>query len=100
MGRVRLSTSLPLYLSTSLILCPFIGVRLAVLPGRIEFRHTEKVNSSGILSRKPASRLVVGNLLTGCPTPVVDLSEMWPVIMGMLGLGTMRSIEKVNGRAK
>jgi len=43
---------------------------------------------------------VVGNLLTGCPTPVVDLSEMWPVIMGMLGLGTMRSIEKVNGRAK
>ena len=28
-----------------------------------------------------------------------DLSEMWPLLMGMLGLGTLRTVEKVRGVA-
>lgn len=28
-----------------------------------------------------------------------DLSEMWPVLMGMLGLGSLRTFEKVKGVA-
>jgi hypothetical protein len=29
--------------------------------------------------------------------PVLDLSQLSPVLMGMLGLGAMRTVEKVNG---
>jgi hypothetical protein len=29
--------------------------------------------------------------------PVLDLSQLSPVLMGMLGLGVMRTYEKVNG---
>ena len=32
--------------------------------------------------------------------PTLDLSEMMPVLMGMLGLGVMRSYEKVNNVAR
>jgi hypothetical protein len=32
--------------------------------------------------------------------PALDLSEMMPVLMGMLGLGVMRSYEKVNNVAR
>jgi hypothetical protein len=28
-----------------------------------------------------------------------DLSEMWPVLLGMLGLGGLRTLERLNGRA-
>ena len=28
-----------------------------------------------------------------------DLSEMWPVLLGMLGLGSLRSLEKIKGVA-
>lgn len=28
-----------------------------------------------------------------------DLSEMWPLLMGMLGLGSLRTWEKLNGKA-
>lgn len=30
--------------------------------------------------------------------PTIDLSQLSPVLMGMLGLGVMRTVEKVNGR--
>jgi hypothetical protein len=29
--------------------------------------------------------------------PILDLSQMMPVLMGMLGLGAMRTAEKVKG---
>jgi hypothetical protein len=29
-----------------------------------------------------------------------DISEMWPVLLGMLGLGGLRTVEKVAGAAK
>lgn len=29
--------------------------------------------------------------------PVLDLSQMMPVLLGMLGLGTLRTVERVNG---
>jgi hypothetical protein len=32
--------------------------------------------------------------------PALDLSEMMPVLMGMLGLGAMRSFEKTKGVAR
>lgn len=31
--------------------------------------------------------------------PVIDASELWPVLMGMLGLGGLRTVEKVKGVA-
>lgn len=34
------------------------------------------------------------------PLSPADLSEMMPVLMGMLGLGGLRTIEKMNGVAK
>lgn len=33
------------------------------------------------------------------PVSPADLSEMMPVLMGMLGLGSLRTIEKLNGKA-
>jgi len=29
-----------------------------------------------------------------------DISEMWPVLLGMLGLGALRTVEKVKGSAR
>lgn len=31
--------------------------------------------------------------------PVIETSELWPLLLGMLGLGSMRSFEKVKGVA-
>lgn len=38
---------------------------------------------------------LIGHPITGLPK--LDLSNMMPVLLGMLGLGTMRSVEKVKG---
>lgn len=32
--------------------------------------------------------------------PPATLSEMWPVLLGMLGLGGLRTVEKLNGAAR
>ena len=47
----------------------------------------------------PIAKLVLA--LTGHPLDLApaDLSEMLPVLMGMLGLGGLRTIEKLNGKA-
>lgn len=37
---------------------------------------------------------------TGVNVPMIPLSEMMPVLMGMLGLGAMRTYEKTNGVAR
>ena len=34
---------------------------------------------------------------TGVEIPLIALSEMMPVLMGMLGLGAMRTFEKTKG---
>ena len=34
---------------------------------------------------------------TGVVVPLIALSEMMPVLMGMLGLGAMRTFEKTKG---
>jgi hypothetical protein len=34
---------------------------------------------------------------TGVQVPLIALSEMMPVLMGMLGLGAMRTFEKTKG---
>jgi len=31
--------------------------------------------------------------------PIMDMSALWPLLLGMLGLGTMRSYEKIKGVA-
>jgi hypothetical protein len=33
----------------------------------------------------------------GVPSPNIQLGDLWPVITGILGLGTMRSYEKAQG---
>lgn len=31
--------------------------------------------------------------------PVIETSELWPLLLGMLGLGGLRTVEKVKGAA-
>ncbi len=48
----------------------------------------------------PAAKLVaelMGNPIALAPA---DLSEMFPILLGMLGLGGMRMIERINGAAR
>ena len=44
--------------------------------------------------------IVVPLLGTALDITALDLSEMMPVLLGMLGLGGMRSYEKKNGIAR
>ena len=46
-----------------------------------------------------APMVTYGAALAGHPLslPALDLSQLSPVLMGMLGLGAMRTVEKVNG---
>ena len=47
-----------------------------------------------------AYNYVIGPLLSlipGVKMPVLNISEVSPVLLGMLGLGTMRTVEKING---
>lgn len=47
----------------------------------------------------PIAKLVaelIGHPITLGPA---DLSEMWPVLLGMLGLGGLRTLERLNGKA-
>jgi len=34
------------------------------------------------------------------PPPIIDASELYPIVIGMLGFGGMRSFEKLRGKAK
>jgi len=40
--------------------------------------------------------MAVGHPVTLAPA---DLAEMWPLLMGMLGLGAFRTVEKIRGVA-
>lgn len=48
----------------------------------------------------PMGELVMELLHTGVAMPVLDMATMLPVLLGMLGLGTMRSFEKYNEVAR
>ena len=39
----------------------------------------------------PILRLILGT------APAVDMSELYPLLLGLLGLGTMRTVEKMQG---
>ena len=41
--------------------------------------------------------LLLGN---ATPIPAVELGDLWVILFGMLGLGTMRSVEKIRGTTK
>lgn len=43
--------------------------------------------------------IVMAGQLSGHPIPLpeIDASELWPVLLGMLGLGGFRTLEKVKG---
>jgi hypothetical protein len=45
--------------------------------------------------------VVMGAQMSGhdIPLPQIDASELWPVLMGMLGLGGFRTVEKLKGKA-
>lgn len=45
----------------------------------------------------PVARWAAAIWAPGVTLPDLDLSELWPLIMGMLGLGGLRSFEKVKG---
>lgn len=48
----------------------------------------------------PIANMTLELLETGVSIPMIDLSTMLPVLMGMLGLGGLRTFEKVNGAQK
>jgi hypothetical protein len=39
-------------------------------------------------------------MAAGLALPEININELWPVILGILGLGGMRSYDKVKGTAK
>jgi len=44
----------------------------------------------------PLSNFVMALAGSDIVIPLIDVSTMMPVLMGMLGLGTMRTVEKIN----
>jgi len=44
----------------------------------------------------PFSNFVMALAGSDIVIPLIDVSTMMPVLMGMLGLGTMRTVEKIN----
>ena len=48
----------------------------------------------------PFANMALDLSQTGVSIPMVDLSTMLPVLMGMLGLGGLRTFEKVKGAQK
>jgi hypothetical protein len=47
----------------------------------------------------PALFMVAQALGHPVELPVIETSELWPLLLGMLGLGGLRTIEKVKGAA-
>jgi hypothetical protein len=45
----------------------------------------------------PVTNMVLELLNSDVRLPLIPMAEMMPVLMGMLGLGAMRSVEKVKG---
>jgi hypothetical protein len=45
----------------------------------------------------PMANFALALLAIEVTVPLIDLETMMPVLMGMLGLGAMRSYEKVKG---
>lgn len=45
----------------------------------------------------PVANFILALVESTVTVPVLDLSQMMPVLMGMLGLGVMRTAEKVKG---
>ena len=48
----------------------------------------------------PFANMTLNLLKTGVEVPMIDLSTMLPVLMGMLGLGGLRTFEKVKSVQK
>ena len=48
----------------------------------------------------PFANMILELLKTDVYVPMIDLSTMLPVLMGMLGLGGLRTLEKVQGAQK
>lgn len=48
----------------------------------------------------PAAKFVLAYIGQPVQLAPADLAEMWPLLMGMLGLGTLRTYEKTKGVAR
>ena len=51
---------------------------------------------AGNFLKIPFSNFVMALAGSDIVIPLIDVSTMMPVLMGMLGLGTMRTVEKIN----
>ena len=45
----------------------------------------------------PVANFILALVESAVTVPILDLSQMMPVLMGMLGLGAMRTMEKTKG---
>lgn len=95
-----------------------IDAQLQMAQGQIDINKIEAANSSVFVSGwRPAMGWTcvaiffanyigvpflswLSPLLDIPPPPRLDLGEVLPVLLGMLGLGTMRMTEKIKGAAK
>lgn len=95
-----------------------LAAAVMVVQGQLDINKTEAANPSVFVSGwRPFIGWVCGAacawnwiglkvLLFGATAlgyeldiKAADLSEMWPVLLGMLGLGGLRTVEKINGVA-
>lgn len=95
-----------------------IAAAVMVVQGQLDINKEEAKNPSVFVSGwRPAIGWVCGlaccwnwvglpvaktvSAYLGHPLPIspADISEMMPVLMGMLGLGGLRTVEKINGVA-
>lgn len=95
-----------------------LAAAVLVIQGQLDINKAEAVNTSVFVSGwRPAIGWVCGAacasnwiglpilkailLAAGRPITLApaDLGEMLPILIGMLGIGTLRTVEKVNGVA-
>jgi hypothetical protein len=85
---------------------------VALAQAQIEVNKVEAASGSKFVSWARPSVIWIGSIVifytyvlhplltaAGAHLPVLEMSELWPVITGILGLGVMRSAEKFKGVA-
>jgi hypothetical protein len=84
----------------------------SLLQGQLEINKVEAASPNMFIAGARPAILWVGALVIlytyvivpvvkalGLPLPDLAVSDLWPIITGLLGLGAMRTVEKVQGAA-
>lgn len=96
-----------------------LAAAVALVQGQLSINQTEAASSSAFVAGwrpfigwvcgtacawnwigLPVAKFVCAYLAHPLTLNAADLSEMWPLLMGMLGLGGLRTYEKTKGVAR